>query len=99
MSRSARLAVAACCALWLALGLANVARGLPAVGPEYWRWAFAHHAYSDLLTLYGPRYLDGSHPIPYLQDRIEYPVLLGLALWLPSFVPSGPRRRWRSMPS
>ncbi len=78
-----RLAVAALCLLWLALGLANVARGLGAVGPDYWRWAFEHHSYSDLLSLYSPRYLGGAHPLPYLQDRIEYPPLLGLALWLP----------------
>jgi hypothetical protein len=82
--------VAGLCLLWLALGLANVARGLGAVGPDYWRWAFAHHSYSDLLTLYSPRYLHGAHPIPYLQDRIEYPPLLGLLLWLPSFLPGGP---------
>jgi hypothetical protein len=83
-------AVAALCLLWLALGLANVARGLDAVGPDYWRWAFAHHSYSDLLTLYTPRYLGGAHPVPYLADRIEYPPLLGLALWLPSLVTGGP---------
>ncbi len=85
-----RLAVAALCLLWLALGLANVARGLGAVGPDYWRWAFEHHSYSDLLTLYSPRYLGGAHPVPYLQDRIEYPPVLGLILWLPSFLPGGP---------
>ena len=85
-----RLAVAALCLLWLALGLANVARGLGAVGPDYWRWAFEHHSYSDLLTLYSPRYLGGAHPVPYFQDRIEYPPVLGLILWLPSFLPGGP---------
>jgi hypothetical protein len=85
-----RLAVAALCLLWLALGLANVARGLGAVGPDYWRWAFEHHSYSDLLTLYSPRYLGGAHPVPYLQDRVEYPPVLGLILWLPSFLPGGP---------
>ena len=89
-SRRVRLAVAALCLLWLVLGLANVARGLDAVGPDYWRWAFAHHSYSDLLTLYSPRYLHGAHPVPYLQDRIEYPPLLGLVLWLPSLWPGGP---------
>ena len=86
----ARLGVAALCLLWLALGFANVARGLGAVGPDYWRWAFDHQSYSDLLTLYSPRYLGGAHPLPYFQDRIEYPPLLGLALWLPSLVPGGP---------
>jgi Glycosyltransferase family 87 len=90
MSSRVRLAVTALCLLWLALGLANVARGLGAVGPDYWRWAFAHHSYSDLLTLYSPRYLGGAHPLPYVQDRIEYPPLLGLVLWLPSFLPGGP---------
>ncbi len=83
-------AVTALCLLWLGLGLANVARGLDAVGPDYWRWAFAHHSYSDLLTLYTPRYLSGAHPLPYLADRIEYPPLLGLVLWLPSYAPGGP---------
>ena len=90
MSSRVRLAVTALCLLWLALGLANVARGLGAVGPDYWRWAFAHQSYSDLLTLYSPRYLGGAHPIPYVQDRIEYPPVLGLVLWLPSFLPGGP---------
>jgi uncharacterized membrane protein len=75
--------------LWLVLGFANVARGLGAVGPDYWRWAFAHHSYSDLLTLHWPRYQGGAHPLPYLQDRIEYPALLGLVLWLPSLLPGG----------
>jgi hypothetical protein len=89
-SRTTGRAVAGLCLLWLALGLANVARGLGEVGPDYWRWAFAHHSYSDLLTLHSPRYLGGAHPLPYLQDRIEYPPLLGLALWLPSLLPGGP---------
>jgi len=90
MTRRARLAVTALCLLWLVLGLANVARGLGAVGPDYWRWAFAHHSYSDLLTLYSPRYLSGAHPLPYFADRIEYPPLLGLVLWLPALAPGGP---------
>jgi len=90
MARRVRLAVTALCLLWLALGLANVARGLGAVGPDYWRWAFAHQSYSDLLTLYSPRYLGGAHPLPYVADRIEYPPLLGLTLWLPALVPGGP---------
>jgi len=85
-----RVAVAVLCLLWLALGFANVARGLGAVGPDYWRWAFAHHSFSDLLTLYSPRYLGGAHPVPYFQDRIEYPAVLGLVLWLPSLLPGGP---------
>jgi hypothetical protein len=44
-----------------------------------------------VIALHGDRYLGGGRPTPYLEDRIEYPVLLGLALWLPSFGPGGPR--------
>jgi hypothetical protein len=76
--------------LWLALGYANVARGAAHAGPGYRFWSFQHHCYSDLIALHGDRYLGGSRPVPYLEDRIEYPVLLGLALWLPTFGPGGP---------
>ncbi len=76
-------------AAWLALGWLNVARGAPHAGPGYRFWAFQHHCYSDVIALHGDRYLGGAHPLPYLQDRIEYPVLLGLALYLPSFAPGG----------
>jgi len=82
--------VALLAALWLALGLANVARGAAHAGPGYRFWAFQHHCYSDVLALHGDRYLAGAHPLPYLEDRLEYPPLLGLALWLPSFAPGGP---------
>ena len=30
------------------------------------------------------------HPLPYVHDRIEYPVLIGFVLWLPSWLPGGP---------
>lgn len=75
--------------LWLAIGYANVARGARHAGAGYRFWAFQHHCYSDVIALHGDRYLGGGRPFPYLEDRIEYPVLLGLALWLPSFVPGG----------
>src|SRR5205085_2266649 len=26
------------------------------------------------------------HPVPYLEDKVEYPVLLGLSMWLPSVI-------------
>jgi hypothetical protein len=74
-----------------AAGAANVWRGLPQAGTG-WRyrvWAFQHHCYSDVLSLGGDHYGAGERPVPYLQDRIEYPPLLGLALWLPSFAPGG----------
>jgi hypothetical protein len=75
--------------LWLGLGLANVWRGVGVPGPRYKFWAFNHHCYSDVLALYGDRYEGGGRPVPYLEDRLEYPPLLGLALWLPAFLPGG----------
>jgi len=74
---------------WLALGTAFLARGLDHPGVAYRPWAFRNHAYSDLLAMSGDRYLNGGRPFPYLEDRIEYPVLLGFALWAPSFLPGG----------
>jgi hypothetical protein len=76
--------------LWLALGWVNLVRGAAHPGVLYRPWAFDHHSYSDLLAMAGDRYFNGGRPFPYLQDRIEYPPLLGFALWLPSFAPGGP---------
>ena len=90
--RSARLRRAApylVAAAWLALGCANLVRGLDHPAVAYRPWAFRHHSYSDLLAMTGDRYLNGGRPVPYLEDRIEYPVLLGLLLWAPSFLPGG----------
>lgn len=74
---------------WMAIGFAVLARGVEHPGVAYRPWAFRHHAYSDLLAMSGDRYLNGGRPLPYLEDRIEYPVLLGVALWAPSFAPGG----------
>jgi len=74
---------------WLGLGYANLVRGVEHPGVAYRPWAFRHHSYSDLLAMSGDRYLHGGRPLPYLEDPIEYPVLLGLALWAPSFLPGG----------
>jgi hypothetical protein len=86
MARRLTLALAL---VWLALGYANLARGLAHTGGRYRFWSFHHLAYSDIIALHGDRYLGGGHPRPYLDDRIEYPVLLGLFLWLPHWVPGG----------
>jgi hypothetical protein len=86
--RSTALAIALAL-LWLAIGYANIARGAGHAGAGYRFWAFQHHCYSDVIAMHGDRYLGGGRPLPYREDRIEYPVLLGLALWLPSFVPGG----------
>lgn len=80
----------AAAALWLALGWAWLARGAAHPGVPYRPWAFDHHAYSDLLAMGGDRYFGGGRPTPYLDDRIEYPPLLALALWLPSFASHAP---------
>jgi len=78
-------------AAWLGLGFANLLRGVDHPGVEYRPWAFRNHSYSDLLAMSGDRYLRGGRPLPYLDDRIEYPVLLGFVLWAPSFLPGGQR--------
>ncbi len=75
--------------LWLVLGYANLVRGVAHPAVAYRPWAFDHHSYSDILAMTGDRYLGGGHPFPYLEDRIEYPVLLGFLLWAPSFLPGG----------
>ena len=74
---------------WLVLGWTFLVRGVEHPGVAYRPWAFRHHAYSDLLAMTGDRYLQGGRPLPYLEDRIEYPVLLGVTLWAPSFLPGG----------
>jgi hypothetical protein len=74
---------------WMALGWGFLVRGVEHPGVAYRPWAFQHHAYSDLLAMTGDRYLNGGRPLPYVEDRIEYPVLLGAVLWAPSFLPGG----------
>ena len=74
---------------WMVLAWAFLVRGVEHPAVAYRPWAFKHHAYSDLLAMTGDRYLNGGRPLPYLEDRIEYPVLLGVALWAPSFLPGG----------
>jgi len=74
--------------LLLAIGFLNVARGVDH-HRDYRDWALHNGSYSDVVALSGDRYLHGAHPFPYLHDRIEYPVVLGLLLWLPSYVPGG----------
>ena len=72
------------------VGWLNLVRGAEHAGVPYRPWAFDHHSYSDILAMGGDRYFHGGRPTPYLEDRIEYPPLLALALWLPSFVSREP---------
>ncbi len=79
----------------LLLDFALLARALPHVraGFDYGPWALQRGLYSDVLDLSLRHYLRVGHvvhPLPYVHDRIEYPVLLGFVLWLPSWLPGGP---------
>lgn len=49
-------------------------------------YSYKHLAYSDIYRLYAERGLWG-HPIPYVQVKIEYPVVTGIFMWIASFVP------------
>ncbi len=72
-----------------------VARGLAHApdGQAYATWALDHSVYSDVVRLGLVHFLHGAqvvHPLPYVHSRIEYPVLLGFTLWLPTWLPGGP---------
>lgn len=72
-----------------------VARGLAHTPDEqtYAVWALDHSVYSDVVRLGLAHYVHGGqvvHPLPYVHSRIEYPVLLGFTLWLPTWLPGGP---------
>ncbi len=54
----------------------------------YAAWAYAHLAYSDIWALYFHHQLF-THALPYVQTPIEYPVLMGLTMWLLAWVPGG----------
>lgn len=53
---------------------------------HYDRWAYHRLAYSDIIALYHTRHLY-LHLLPYLQNRIEYPVVMGVFLWITSYAP------------
>jgi hypothetical protein len=52
----------------------------------YGPWAYGHIAYSDTLSLYYSFHL-ANHALPYLDTRVEYPVLTGLFMWLAAWAP------------
>jgi hypothetical protein len=77
------------CSAILLAGYLRTAEGTRHPSPWGYRlWAFGALAYSDILALHEDR---GArrHPVPYVEDKIEYPVLLGVAMWLPSLVAPG----------
>lgn len=49
----------------------------------YNSWSFRNLAYSDVVKLYETRFLF-LHLVPYIQNRIEYPVITGLFMWVTS---------------
>lgn len=53
----------------------------------YHQWAYAHLAYSDIISLYGAHQLY-THALPYIVTPIEYPVLMGVFMWLTAWVPT-----------
>src|SRR5215813_11507796 len=77
-----------CSAILLACYL-RTAEGTRHPSPWGYRlWSFGALAYSDILALHEDRGAK-RHPLPYVEDRIEYPVLLGLGMWLPSVLAPG----------
>ena len=93
--RSGRFAPYAVAGVLVLLDFLLVARSLPKAHPgaNYAIWALDRNSYTDVLKLSLDHYLRAGgvvHPLPYVHDRIEYPVLLGFLLWLPSWLPGGP---------
>lgn len=52
----------------------------------YQRWAYRHMAYSDIFALYRAHDL-AHHGLMYWQTPLEYPVVMGLIMWISAFVP------------
>lgn len=52
----------------------------------YYLWSYRHFAYSDILALYPGRDLF-THAYPYLQQKIEYPVVMGWFMWTMAWAP------------
>ena len=86
--RRFRLPALMCVGL-LAFGYARTVPGTALSARAYRGWAVSALADSDIIALHGDRG-GGRHALPYLEDRIEYPVLLGLFMWWPSLVAPNP---------
>src|SRR5438477_2669648 len=77
---------AAVCAAVLLAAYLRTAEGTSHPSPWGYRlWSFAALTYSDILALHEDRG-GGRHAFPYIQDKVEYPVLMGLGMWLPSAI-------------
>ena len=77
------------CAAILVAAYVRTAEGTRHPSPWGYRlWSFAALSYSDILALHEDRGA-GRHPVPYVEDKIEYPVLLGVGMWFPSVLAPG----------
>lgn len=54
---------------------------------SYYPYSFLHYSYADVVALYGARRLY-LHNIPYFQNVIEYPVLIGIYMSLMAYLPT-----------
>src|SRR4051812_17454324 len=80
---------AAVCASLLLAGYVRTAEGTRHASPWGYRlWSFGALAYSDILALHEDRGAT-THAFPYLKDKVEYPVLMGLGMWWPSAIAPG----------
>src|SRR5438094_5328423 len=72
------------CSAILAASYQRTAEGTRHPSPWGYRlWSFGALAYSDIIALHEDRGAK-AHPFPYLHDKVEYPVLMGLGIWWPS---------------
>lgn len=60
---------------------------VPPALKAYHLWAYRHLAYSDILSLYGAHQLY-THALPYFSTPIEYPVLMGVFMWVMAWAPT-----------
>ena len=64
--------------IWIGIGVVML---LPGMQPHF-------ASYSDWINLYRTRHW-AQHPLPYLRQSMEYPVLLGWTVWALTWVPGG----------
>ncbi len=55
-------------------------------GVAAYRHVLGWLVYSDVVTFYSERAV-AAHAIPYVEQNVEYPVIIGLVIWLTGFAP------------
>src|SRR3712207_2082842 len=69
------------------VGVGVVWRGLTLpYGVAAYRHVLGFLGYSDVIYLYFERNV-AAHAIPYLEQGVEYPVIIGLVIWLTGYAP------------